>query len=155
MLRTIATAVAIIIMLMFQDLSIMAYRRLAPRIPFSFHESGLMFTWKGVSTIMQARINPSTDSDTSKIGPSRRFASSPRTNTIKVLKILQNTKELQRIENIENLKYVKVYGNVSSIPSDHPVIQAMLSRWKSNSKPGNRLDSNRIALSIEGGMMQH
>ena len=54
------------------------------------------------------------------------------------------------------LSRLRVAGNFSKIADDHPVVEAVLSRWKANSKPGQRAygDVNKIALSIEGGGMR-
>lgn len=54
------------------------------------------------------------------------------------------------------LSRIRVTGNFSKIADDHPVVEAVLSRWKANSKPGQRAfgDVNKIALSIEGGGMR-
>ena len=56
----------------------------------------------------------------------------------------------------EGLKSVRIIGNTSMIPVDHPVISAVIERWATGSKPGNRLegDYRKIALSIEGGGMR-
>ena len=54
------------------------------------------------------------------------------------------------------LSRIRVAGNFSKITDDHPVVEAVLSRWKANSKPGQRAygDVKKIALSIEGGGMR-
>jgi Patatin-like phospholipase len=54
------------------------------------------------------------------------------------------------------LSRIRVAGNFSKIADDHPVVEAVMSRWKANSKPGQRAygDVNKIALSIEGGGMR-
>ena len=51
---------------------------------------------------------------------------------------------------------IRVLGNFSEISDDHPVVSAVLARWKANSKPGRRAygDVHKIALSIEGGGMR-
>ena len=48
----------------------------------------------------------------------------------------------------------EVVGNTQSIPNTHPVIDAVVKRWREGSKPGCRNDTNKIALSIEGGGMR-
>jgi hypothetical protein len=42
----------------------------------------------------------------------------------------------------------------STINCNHPVIQSVLSRYYSSSKPQERKDKNKIALCIEGGGMR-
>jgi hypothetical protein len=53
-------------------------------------------------------------------------------------------------------KKTQIVGNTSSISDTHPVIVAVLERWKTGSKPGMRSsgDNQKIALSIEGGGMR-
>ena len=55
-----------------------------------------------------------------------------------------------------HLSKLKVYGNFTPITDEHPVVEAVLSRWKANSKPGMRRkgDTKKIALAIEGGGMR-
>ena len=55
-----------------------------------------------------------------------------------------------------HLSKLKVYGNFTPITDEHPVVEAVLSRWKANSKPGRRGkgDIKKIALAIEGGGMR-
>lgn len=59
-------------------------------------------------------------------------------------------------EKASQLSKVKVMGNFSGVTDDHPVVEAVISRWKANSKPGQRHhgDVKKIALSIEGGGMR-
>ena len=54
------------------------------------------------------------------------------------------------------LSRIKVCGNFTPITDAHPVVEAVLSRWKANSKPGRRTkgDIKKIALAIEGGGMR-
>jgi hypothetical protein len=56
------------------------------------------------------------------------------------------------------LESMKVVGNVSSTPKhdllNHPVMQVLHNRAKSKSKPGERTDPYKVALSIEGGGMR-
>ena len=53
---------------------------------------------------------------------------------------------------LQQLSKIKVIGNTSFVKDDHPVVQAILQRWRDNSKPGKRIanDHHRIALAIEG-----
>ena len=46
---------------------------------------------------------------------------------------------------------VRAFGNTSTILSDHPVIEVMLKRWKTNYRPGIRNDKCKVGLAIEGG----
>ena len=57
---------------------------------------------------------------------------------------------------IKRYKNSVVVGDTTAIGPDHPVIQAVVDRWKSDSKPGKRAadDKYKIALSIEGGGMR-
>ena len=54
------------------------------------------------------------------------------------------------------LQDIQVIGNIPNVTDDHPVIQAVLERWKRDSKPGKRYvdDKMKIALAIEGGGMR-
>ena len=56
------------------------------------------------------------------------------------------------------LETMRVVGDVSSTPKhdllNHPVIQVLQSRASSKSKPGERTDPYKVALSIEGGGMR-
>jgi len=54
------------------------------------------------------------------------------------------------------LSSIYVRGNTSNIPQNHPVIEALLERWRNDSLPGKRADGDvhKIALSIEGGGMR-
>lgn len=54
------------------------------------------------------------------------------------------------------LQDIQVIGNLSDVSDSHPVIQAVLERWKKESKPGKRFvdDKHKIALAIEGGGMR-
>lgn len=71
-------------------------------------------------------------------------------------KVIHDIDTFDKYHSVDELKSIKVYGNTSCITSHHPVIKAVLNRFKTNSKPGNRhaRDINRIALSIEGGGMR-
>lgn len=57
---------------------------------------------------------------------------------------------------LKTRKSIEVMADTGSIPEDHPVIVAMLERYKASSKPGKRdiNDKDKIALSIEGGGMR-
>ena len=57
---------------------------------------------------------------------------------------------------LNELKTLKVIGNSTTIPINHPVIELVLQRWVNGSLPGHRaaLDNNRVALCIEGGGMR-
>ena len=54
------------------------------------------------------------------------------------------------------LQDIQVIGNIPNVTDEHPVIQAVLERWKRDSKPGKRYvdDKMKIALAIEGGGMR-
>ena len=54
------------------------------------------------------------------------------------------------------LKDIQVVGNATDVNPHHPVIQAVMERWRRDSKPGKRYpgDTNKIALAIEGGGMR-
>jgi predicted patatin/cPLA2 family phospholipase len=52
------------------------------------------------------------------------------------------------------VRHIQVLSNTSTITSAHPVIQAVISRWKEGSTPGNRTDTRKIGLAIEGGGMR-
>ena len=54
------------------------------------------------------------------------------------------------------LQDIQVVGNIPNVTDEHPVIQAVLERWKRDSKPGKRYvdDKMKIALAIEGGGMR-
>ena len=49
-----------------------------------------------------------------------------------------------------------VNGNTSRTSANHPVVLAVIDRWRSQSLPGKRdsKDENKIALAIEGGGMR-
>ena len=75
----------------------------------------------------------------------RRIHSKPLVNTVEALKYYESVKQI---------KSIHVKGSTNTIPIDHPTIVAILERLKYNSKPGNRRDNHKIALSIEGGGMR-
>ena len=52
------------------------------------------------------------------------------------------------------LQDIQVVGNVTDVNPHHPVVQAVLERWRRDSKPGKRYDTHKIALAIEGGGMR-
>ena len=60
-----------------------------------------------------------------------------------------------RVERLPTTAFV-VRGNTSSIPSNHPVIEAIMQRYQECSLPGKRgpRDGHRIALAVEGGGMR-
>ena len=49
---------------------------------------------------------------------------------------------------------IPVRGNCSKINENHPVVSAIVGRWKEKSLPGARSDNIRIGLAIEGGGMR-
>lgn len=74
---------------------------------------------------------------------------------------IQFVSDLQTFESIlssdsPKLSRVKVTANFSPITDEHPVVDAVLARWRAKSKPGRRSlgDVKKIALAIEGGGMR-
>jgi hypothetical protein len=70
-------------------------------------------------------------------------------------RVIFDEQQFQQFTTLDELKSVRVFGNVS-VSASHPVIRAILNRWKENSAPGSRskLDHSKIALCIEGGGMR-
>lgn len=78
-------------------------------------------------------------------------------NKPKITTLISNIESFESLQALPALpKDVVIIGNTSTITSNHPVIKAMIQRWKSKSKPTNRNNSDtmKIALSIEGGGMR-
>ena len=62
---------------------------------------------------------------------------------------IQFVSDLRTFESIlssdnAKLSKIKVVGKFSPITDDHPVVAAVLKRWKANSKPGRRALGNNI-----------
>lgn len=48
------------------------------------------------------------------------------------------------------IQRIQILGNTSSIAPSHPVVEAVVQRWREQSQPGHRSDSHKIGLAIEG-----
>lgn len=75
---------------------------------------------------------------------------------VRLISDIQTFESFLSSEKVPQLSKVKVTGNFSGVTDDHPVVEAVISRWRANSKPGQRQhgDVKKIALSIEGGGMR-
>ena len=79
-----------------------------------------------------------------------------RTPKIQTVSDIREFEAYNAAATVQKYSSIRVRGNFSEISSDHPVVSAVLTRWKANSKPGRRAygDVHKIALSIEGGGMR-
>ena len=48
------------------------------------------------------------------------------------------------------IQRIQILANTSTIASDHPVVAAVVQRWRAQSLPGERTDPYKIGLAIEG-----